>query len=264
MLLGLVVVAPSQVWAKDAAHPGAHELAPDGHATVSEVIDGDTVILDREISGSREVRLVGLQAPKLALGRSGFREWPLAKESKAALSKMVLGRTVEVGFGGARMDRYGRLLAHLTRDDGLWVQGAMLEAGMARVYSFADNRERVADMLAVERTARGQRRGIWSHPYYAIRNPDSVAKHINSFELVEGTVLDVAVVSGRAYLNFGDNWRTDFTVSLASKVARQFTQEGLRPESYKGRRIRVRGWLQSRDGPMIEATHPDQIEVIDE
>jgi hypothetical protein len=51
---------------------------------------------------------------------------------------------------------------------------------------------------------------------------------------------------------------------MASKVVRQFTQEGLRPESYKGRRVRVRGWLQSRDGPMIEATHADQIEVIDE
>ncbi len=262
--MALAILPISQVWAKDSAHPAARELASGGSAIVREVVDGDTVILDREIAGSREVRLVGLQAPKLPLGRSGFREWPLAKDSKAALSKMILGRTIEVGFGGAQMDRYGRLLAHLTRDDGLWVQGAMLEAGMARVYSFADNRARVADMLALERSARGQRRGIWSHPYYAIRAPEALAKHINSFELVEGTVLDVAVVSGRAYLNFGDNWRTDFTVSLASKVARQFTQEGLRPESYKGRRIRVRGWLQSRDGPMIEATHPEQIEVIDE
>jgi endonuclease YncB( thermonuclease family) len=264
MLLGCAVLAASRVDAKDSAQPDPRTLAPGGSAIVREVIDGDTVLLDHEIAGSREVRLVGLQAPKLALGRAGFREWPLAKESKAALVKLVLGRTVELSFGGTRVDRYGRLLAHLTRDDGLWVQGAMLEAGMARVYSFVDNRARVAEMLARERAARAERRGIWSHTYYAIRTPETVAKRINSFELVEGTVLDVAVVSGRAYLNFGDNWRSDFTVSLASKVVRQFSQEGLRPESYKGRRIRVRGWLQSRDGPMIEATHPDQIEVIDE
>jgi micrococcal nuclease len=126
VLLAFGIVVASQVWAKDAAHPAARELVAGGSATVSEIIDGDTVLLDRELSGSREVRLVGLQAPKLPLGRSGFREWPLAKESKAALAKMVLGRTVELGFGGVRMDRYGRLLAHLTRDDGLWVQGAML------------------------------------------------------------------------------------------------------------------------------------------
>lgn len=268
LLLGLAILCALDARATDSAHSAPHStpraLEAGGTATVARVIDGDTVILDREISGSREVRLVGLQAPKLPLGRDGFREWPLAKESKAALEKMVLGRTVELGFGGARMDRNRRLLAHLTRDDGLWVQGAMLEAGMARVYSFADNRARVADMLASERTARAERRGMWSNAYYAIRTPESAAKHINAFELVEGTVLDVTIVSGRAYLNFGDNWRTDFTVSLAAKVVRQFTQEGLRPDSYKGRRVRVRGWLQSRDGPMIEATHPDQIEMLDE
>jgi len=264
VLLGFAVLTASQARSKDAAHPALRDLAPGGSATVREIIDGDTVLLDREISGSREVRLVGLQAPKLPLGRSGFREWPLAKDAKAALSEMVLDRTVELGFGGMRLDRYGRLLAHLTREDGLWVQGALLEAGLARVYSFADNRARVAEMLARERAARTARRGIWSHPYYAIRSPETAAKHINSFELVEGKVLDVAIVAGRAYLNFGENWRTDFTVSLTSKVVRLFTSEGLRPESYKGRRVRVRGWLQSRDGPMIEATHPDQIEVIDE
>ena len=240
------------------------ELDSGGSAIAVSVVDGDTIVLDRDIAGSREVRLVGLQAPKLPLGRAGFREWPLAKEAKAGLEKLVLGRTLDVGFGGQRTDRYNRLLAHLTRDDGVWIQGAMLDAGLARVYSFADNRARVAEMLSRERGARTARQGIWKHPYYAIRNPDEAAKHINSFELIEGTVLDVAIVSGRAYINFGANWRTDFTVTLTAKTARQFLQEGVRPESYKGRRVRVRGWLQSRDGPMIEATHSDQIEVLDE
>ena len=241
----------------------ADELVSGGSAMAVSVVDGDTILLDREIAGSREVRLVGLQAPKLPLGRAGFREWPHAKEAKAGLEKLVLGRMLDLGFGGQRTDRYNRLLAHLTRDDGVWIQGAMLDAGLARVYSFADNRARVAEMLMRERGARTARHGIWNHPYYAIRTPDETAKHINSFELIEGTVLGVAIVSGRAYINFGANWRTDFTVTLTAKTTRQFLQEGIRPENYKGRRVRVRGWLQSRDGPMIEATHSDQIEVLD-
>jgi endonuclease YncB( thermonuclease family) len=262
-LIGAHAEAEAKDLAQSALRPPSSALVSGGSAIVKSVIDGDTVILDREISGSREVRLVGLQAPKLPLGRDGFREWPLAKEAKAALEVLVQGRTVELGFGGTRMDRHKRHLAHLTRDDGVWIQGAMLEAGMARVYSFADNRARVADMLARERAARQARRGIWSNAYYAIRTSEKVAKYVNSFELVEGTVLDAAVVSGRAYLNFGENWRTDFTVTIAARALRQFKLEGLGPDSYKGRRIRVRGWLQSRDGPMIEATHPDQIEVLD-
>ena len=115
-----------------------------------------------------------------------------------------------------------------------------------------------------ERMAREGRRGIWSLGYYAIRTPETAAKHINSFELIEGNVLDVGIVAGRAYLNFGENWRSDFTITLDKAALRRFSQEGIRPDRYKGHRVRVRGWLQSRDGPMIEATHPDQIEVIDE
>lgn len=35
-------------------------------------------------------------------------------------------------------------------------------------------------------------------------------------------------------------------------------------KSYKGHILRVRGWLKSFNGPMIEATHPEQIEVLEE
>jgi micrococcal nuclease len=48
------------------------ELAPGGGGRVVEVIDGDTVVL----GDGREVRLVGIQAPKLPLGRAGFPTWP--------------------------------------------------------------------------------------------------------------------------------------------------------------------------------------------
>ena len=55
---------------------------------VVEVIDGDTVALD----GGAQVRLVGLQAPKLPLGRPGFKTWPLAEAAAAscvAASSMI-------------------------------------------------------------------------------------------------------------------------------------------------------------------------------
>jgi hypothetical protein len=71
------------------------------------------------------------------------------------------------------------------------------------------------------------------------------------------------VVRGRAYLNFGADWKQDFTVTLAPAVRRLFEAEGHDPRAYEGRRIRVRGWLKSFNGPMIEATHPEQIELLE-
>jgi micrococcal nuclease len=241
----------------------AAELQPGGMAVIRGIVDGDTVTMEEAISGAIEIRLVGIQAPKLPLGRRGFRKWPLADAAKAFLARLTGDKQVRLSHGGRRMDRHGRLLAHLYLEDGAWVQGKLLTAGLARVYSFGDNRARVNEMLALEHEARTARRGIWALDYYRILTPENSARHINTFQIVEGTVLDAADVRGRVYLNFGPNWRTDFTLSLAPRVARLFRREGIDPTAIEGKRIRVRGWLKSYNGPMITVTHPEQIEVLE-
>ena len=255
-LLILLAVAALGAARLDAAAP-----APE-RSRAAEIVDGDTLVLEDGL----EVRLVGIQAPKLPLGRPNFQAWPLAEQAKAALSGLALGREIRLAYGGRRMDRHGRLLAQLYGSSGggaeFWIQGALLEAGMARVYSFADNRTLVPEMLALEARARAQRRGIWAHPYYAIRDPVAADAHIGSFQLVEGRVLEAAVVRGRAYLNFGADWREDFTITLAPDVRRRFEAEGIDPRDYQAAHVRVRGWLKSFNGPMIEVTHPEQIEVL--
>lgn len=235
-------------------------LAAGGRARAVEVIDGDTLVL----SDGREVRLVGIQAPKLPLGRRGFVAWPLAEEAKAALERLALGKMLRLGFGGRRVDRHGRTLAHLIREeDGTWIQGALLEAGLARVYTFEDNRSLAPLLLERERAARAAGRGIWTDPFYAILDPEDANRHIGDFAVVEGRVEAVAVVRGRAYLNFGADWREDFTVTVAPRDRRRFFSPDWDAEAYEGRRVRVRGWLESYNGPSIDATHPEQIEVLE-
>jgi len=247
-----------------AAAPALAEeaLRPGGEALVKAVVDGDTVVLESAVMGARQIRLVGIQAPKLPLGRKNFPTWPLAEESKKALGNLVLGKTVRLSFGGSDKDRYGRLLAHLHRPDGTWVQGEMLKKGMARVYSFADNRAVIGPMLALEAEARAARRGIWGLRFYAVRTPEELSSWIGTFQLVEGKVLKAARIKGRVYLNFGDDWKTDFTVTIGAPARRMFREAGTDPLSLEGKRIRVRGWLKRYNGPMIEATHPEQIEVV--
>ena len=218
-----------------------------------EVVDGDTLLLEN----GTEVRLVGIQAPELALGRAGFKPWPLAEQAKQGLEALTLY------YGGRKLDRYGRALAHLLRADGLWLQGELLAAGMARVYSFRDNRRLIAEMLGHERRARGARRGIWAHPFYAVRTPEAAAEHIGSFQLVEGPVVGAAIVRRRGYLNFGADWKSDFTISIAPGDRKLFGPEGADTTALEGRTVRVRGWIKSFNGAMIEATHPEQIEVFE-
>lgn len=249
-LVTISLAAPSQ----------AELVAPSHPVTIIEVIDGDTVIL----SDQRTVRLVGIQAPKLPLGRPGLVAWPLADVAKAALGVLALGQAVTLSYGGSKSDRYGRVLAHLALADGRWLQGEMLAHGLARVYSFADNRARIAEMLALETAAREAGRGIWADPFYRIVTAETAVRHIGDFQLVEGRVHRVATVRGRTYINFEEDWRRDFTIMIPPRASRLFASAGIEPRDYEGRRVRARGWLKFYNGPEIEATHPEQIEVLEE
>jgi len=233
---------------------------------VTEVVDGDTVMLDNGLV----VRMIGTQAPKLPLGREGFPTWPMADEAKTALEELVLGKEVQLGYGGEEVDRYDRALAHVfvTDESGepqLWAQEAMVRAGMARVYSFPDNRKCLAELYAAEMQARLDRTGIWTDPFYAIRSadrPDEILERTGWYELVEGRVLLADEAGARVYLNFGRHWKEDFTVVIERGALRLFEADELDPLTLEGALVRVRGWVDDHDGPRIEVTHPEQIEVL--
>ncbi len=130
---------------------------------------------------------------------------------------------------------------------------------MARVYTFADNRKLAAEMYALEKEARNAKRGIWANPYYRLRRPGETSDDIDTFQLVEGTVIDAARIKKRIYLNFGPDWRSDFTATISPRASRIFSNDLL---ALKGRKIRVRGWIKSYNGPEIEVSHPEQIEIL--
>lgn len=232
-------------------------------AIVVAVVDGDTVLLD---DGSK-VRMIGIQAPKLPLGREGFETWPLAELAKTTLEEMLLGAEVQLRFGGAKRDRHGRVLAHIFAmgQTEIWAQQEMLQAGLARVYSFSDNRFCLNELYVAEAVARTERRGIWTHPFYKMRRadkPDALLQQAGSYELVEGRVMAAERAGSNVYLNFGRYWKEDFTVVIDRQAQKAFTKSDIDPLSYEGALVRVRGWIDDRDGPRIEVTHPEQIEVL--
>lgn len=230
---------------------------------VAAVIDGDTL----DLEDGRRVRLAGIEAakPPMTADPSDGRRWPLAEAASAALSALALGRTVQLR-GEAPTDRHGRLFAQLQRDDGVWLQGALLLQGHARVHTRPDSRALAAEMLAAEEVARAAQRGIWRTRVYAVRpadDPQAVRRDRDSFQILEGRVLRVTKTGGEAYLDFGEDWRSDTTVHLGRAALKEFIRAGIDPLSYEGRLVRVRGWVGLRNGPMIDATHPEQIERLE-
>lgn len=155
-------------------------------------------------------------------------------------------------------DRYGRQPVHLAAD-GLWLQGDLLARGLAR----ADPAAGVAcatDLLAVEGGARATRTGLWADPAYAVRPPDGARP--GQFQIIEGRVLAVAKKDGRVFLNFGADWKTDFTVTITPADMRRFRHARLDPMVLTGRRVRVRGIVQRYHGTEIELAGPEGLEVL--
>jgi micrococcal nuclease len=233
-------------------------------ATVASVLDGETL----ELTDGRTVRLIGIKAPSPPLGWKRKDPWPFVAEAKEALSELASGATVELHFDERRSDRHDHVLAQVYVVRGetrRWVQEALIAKGLARVYSFADTRACVAELLERERDARGARRGIWHSWPYRVQDAGDVKRLdrlTRPYQLVEGRVHAVGEGHKWIYVNFAKDWRRDFTIAIARKDLGAFETAGFDLARLAGRRVRVRGWVEWWNGPMIKATHPEQIEVL--
>jgi endonuclease YncB( thermonuclease family) len=231
------------------------KLAPVATGTVASVIDGRTLALD----DGREVRLAAIEvAPP---GE------PAGAAAKEALETLIAGQPIELRGAALETDRYGRLFAHvyLTRDNKeRWVEAELIERGHARVSSRVGERGCATALLARERAARAANLGLWADPYYVIRRADdaaAVAAERGRFAIVEGKVLSVRESGATIYVNFGRRWSQDFTVTIAKRNESAFVNAGLEPKRLQGRRVRIRGFVEQRGGPWVEATRPEQIEL---
>lgn len=161
-------------------------------------------------------------------------------------------------------DRYGRLNAHVFAG-GRWVQSDLVARGLARVSARFGDPACAKQLIKQEQIARTQRLGLWAEPVYVLgkaEDPAGVLAGRGQFALVEGKVLSVRESGGTIYVNFGRRWSEDFTVTIAKRNERAFTAAGLEPKSLSGRRVRIRGWIEERGGPWVEAAAPEQIEVL--
>ncbi len=233
-------------------------------AAVSAVVDGRTMVL----ADGREVRLAGVEVPPLdGVDNRGSRD-PNAIAAKDALATLVAGRDIILRHAKPETDRYGRLIAHVFVNRGgmdYQVERDLVASGHARLSPRAGEQACAVAMIAAERSARHAKLGLWADPRYEIRqaeNPASILAERGHFTLVQGKVLSVRESGATIYVNFGRRWTNDFTVTIAKRQEPLFAAAGIEPKKLQGRRILVRGWVEERGGPWIEAVRPEQIEVV--
>lgn len=254
----VILGAPRLSMAQDRLAQGDFQaLKHAGQASVSEVIDPLTVLLD----DGRIIRLAGIDVPNA--GGSEFDV--LARDILRDLlggRRVTLHQTRKKDTG--RINRMGHHIAHITRSsDEVWAQGVLLSLGLARVKTTKRTPEMAAQMLALEATARAGGVGLWVDQAYMILSADEMGDPAGQFVIAEGQIKSVSLKKNRIYMNFGGNWRSDFTVSIAPEDKRAFSKAQANPMSWGGQNVRVRGILKSINGPYIEIDHPEAIELLE-
>lgn len=212
-----------------------------------------------EITGATTFRLTDGQDVQLAAILPG------GTATRDALSRHVQGRAVTLR-GAAIPDRYGRLVALVYVENQTEpVQTVLVRSGEAVVSGFGGTTlDCVRDLLAAEQAARGNRRNYWSETA-AIKNAeraDDISPWIGQFVVAEGKIASVREAGGTVYVNFGRRWTRDFAVVISKRQVRGFEAAGIGPKTLEGRVVRVRGFVEERGGPRIEAFGPEQIELV--
>jgi len=114
------------------------------------VSDGDTITVMHDGKGVK-VRLAELDTPEKAQ--------PYGQAAKKFTSDMCFGKTVTVK--PIEIDRYKRVVGHVTLQDGRNLTAEIIKAGFGWQYIKYSNDKTLS---ALERSAKEQRRGLWQEP----------------------------------------------------------------------------------------------------
>jgi endonuclease YncB( thermonuclease family) len=231
---------------------GLERLAAGETGRVVEVRSGDSFVLE----GGLQVRLAGVEAP--------WNDQPFAAQARTALAELVLGKKVQLLYGGARKNRYGRALAQVKlAQGGVWVQGVLLSQGDVRERTWADNRAMAKAMLEDEAHARNRGLGLWALKDYRVLVPPETEGR-PGFQIVEGRVLGAeAADGGGEALQFQRGSGERFAAAIDAKALGDFRTAGKAIDALSGKLVRVRGPIRyGSDGPVMRLDHPEQVEVL--
>jgi micrococcal nuclease len=128
---------------------------------VTYIDDGDTIRVDIDAREAR-VRLLGINTPETVDPRKKVECY--GPEASTETKSLLKGRAVRLVLNADResTDKYGRYLAYVYRDDGLFVNAYLLQEGFAREYTVGTPYSFQAGFRAIEAKARHLAAGLWN------------------------------------------------------------------------------------------------------
>lgn len=163
--VSVVPVLPAPRPAEEQSSITQPEVKPEPNSTknpardlfqVTEVVDGDTI----KVSTIGTLRLIGIDTPETRDPRKPVQCF--GKEASNKAKELLSGKKVYLEYDPAnKIDKYGRTLAYVYREDGLFYNAEMIKQGFAHSYVQFPH-PRLDEFNAYQSEARDNNRGFWS------------------------------------------------------------------------------------------------------
>ncbi|MFF2113628.1 thermonuclease family protein [Rhodococcus koreensis] len=141
-------------------------------ATVTQIIDGDTIEVQDDANGALTIRVLGIDTPETKKPGHTVACW--GPEASSWAQEQLDGERVALVADSTQdaTDAYGRTLVYVVKPDGWDYSVESARAGMAKSYIYNSPVTRHPQIVAAEQNAIASGRGLWGPPCNG--NSDSV------------------------------------------------------------------------------------------
>ena len=129
---------------------------------VSKITDGDTFYVTTSSSEKYKIRLIGIDAPETRNVGTKVRKEYFGAEAKIFVTQLLKNKKIKLTFDVQKTDRYGRVLAYVYLENGIFLNQYLVEKGYAVVSTFPPNVKFVEIFTKAEKLARNKKLGLWN------------------------------------------------------------------------------------------------------
>ena len=130
---------------------------------IKRVSDGDTVVIQDESENEYKIRFIGIDAPESRNVGKRKQVQVFGFEAKNHLKKLLSNKKVRLEFDVQKIDPYGRTLAYVYLENGIFLNEYLVQKGYARMATFPPNIKYVDLFRKSEEKARKNELGMWKY-----------------------------------------------------------------------------------------------------
>lgn len=168
------------------------------------------------------------------------------------LKESLIGNEIEYWSKNNKTDRHNRIISQINMN-GKWLQCSILKSGDSIASPSPLSKDITDDLYKCEKL---------NNIAFFVSTNDAY-KFIGDYKIISGKIYSTYQSKKNLYINFDEDWKTDFSIMISNNIAKEFKPEQLTKLTTTGKTIRIRGRIEKYNGPIIKLTHLKQIEFLE-